>query len=78
MAELNIDEKVSFINSRFEGCGITSSILQRIYRVHQIKKKRVQVRKGNSTKYPQERLETLTVQTLESVKKLIEEGYAIF
>ena len=78
MAELNLEERVEFINRRFEAVITSLSKLKRIYRLYGIKKKLTLVRKGNSKKYPPEEVVKLTSKTYQEVQRRLRQGYEVF
>ena len=78
MAELNLKERVCFLERRFKDVKVSLSVLSRIYKAYGIKKKLTLVRKGNSKKYPPEEVDKLSLRTHERVQELLEKGYEIF
>jgi hypothetical protein len=78
MAELNLKERVCFLERRFKDVKVSLSVLSRIYKAFGIKKKLTLVRKGNSKKYPPEEVDKLSLRTHERVQELLEKGYEIF
>ena len=78
MAEFNLTERAKMINSVFSSVFITPRLLSRIYKIHGITKKQTKVMKGNSQRYPPERVEAMTTELWTQIQRLQRKRFEIF